>query len=94
MKNDFVGENLQQLINSWCRKCLNFYKENQEQQTVVLTKESSTVIKEIAQEFSILCRSAWDRWLEENGKEDTRGGGGGGSKPKKTVGTSGSSHSK
>jgi hypothetical protein len=93
MKNDFVGENLQQVINSWCRKCLNFYKENQEQKTVVLTEKSSTVIKEIAQEFSILCRSAWDRWLEENGKEeDTRGGGG--SKPKKTVGPSGSSHSK
>ena len=57
-----------------------------------MTEESSTVIKEIAQEFSILCRSAWDRWLEEDDKEDTRGGGG--SKPKKTVGASGSSHSK
>ena len=95
MTNVFVGENLQQLINNWCSKCLNFYEENREQDTVVLTEESSTVIKEIAREFSILCRSTWDRWLEENGEEeDTRGGGrgGGGSKPKKTVGASGSSH--
>jgi len=95
MTNGFVGENLQQLINNWCSKCLNFFEENREQDTVVLTEESSTVIKEIAREFSILCRSTWDRWLEENGEEeDTRGGGrgGGGSKPKKTVGASGSSH--
>ena len=76
MTNGFVGENLQQLINNWCSKCLNFYEENREQDTVVLTEESSTVIKEIAREFSILCRSTWDRWLEENGEEeDTRGGG-------------------
>jgi hypothetical protein len=54
MRDDMLGKNLSQLINNGCSKCLDFYKENREEYIVVLTEESSTMFKEISQEFSIL----------------------------------------
>ncbi|KAG2621637.1 hypothetical protein PVAP13_3NG311900 [Panicum virgatum] len=70
MKDDLVGEKLQLLINNWCSKSRSFYDANGEEKTVYLTAGSCEEIKEVAQDFSILCRSQWDLWLTENGKKD------------------------
>ena len=60
---------LQLLINNWCSKSRSFYDANGEEKTVYLTAGSCEEIKEVAQDFSILCRSQWDLWLTENGKD-------------------------
>jgi len=70
MADDLVGEKLQLLINNWCTKSRKFYIANGEEKTVHLTAGSCEEIKEVAQDFSILCRSQWDLWLTENGKKD------------------------
>jgi len=73
MADDLVGEKLQLLINNWCPKSRKFYIANGEEKTVHLTAGSCEEIKEVAQDFSILCRSEWDTWLTETGKKDKPG---------------------
>ncbi|KAL6647319.1 hypothetical protein ACP70R_014756 [Stipagrostis hirtigluma subsp. patula] len=60
-----VGEKNEGLINSWCNNCLSFYEEKGEATEVIISEETSAVVKNAAETFRIMCRSKWDTWRKK-----------------------------
>ncbi|TVU49582.1 hypothetical protein EJB05_00896 [Eragrostis curvula] len=66
MRDDFVGEEYQKLINNWFNNSRDFFEANGEvkERRVTVTEQTVEAIKKVRRSISILCRSAWDSWLE------------------------------
>ncbi|EEC69543.1 hypothetical protein OsI_38831 [Oryza sativa Indica Group] len=54
-----------ELINNWCGMSRNFYDENGYEMEVIISEETSEIVKNAAKTFGIMCRSRWDEWVGE-----------------------------
>lgn len=73
-----VGEENKELINNWFDDSIGFYAAHGDitEDRVELTAQTNIAIQKVATSLRILCRSAWDKWLDTNkpeeGKERTK----------------------
>ncbi|CAN6352113.1 unnamed protein product [Urochloa humidicola] len=68
-EEDTVGEELKKLINNWCDISRDFYMANGEETRIILTDQTSEIIRKVATGFSLLCGSKWIQWQEANIKK-------------------------
>lgn len=54
-----------ELINNWCGMSRNFYDENGYEMEVIISEETSEIVKNAVKTFGIMCRSRWDEWVGE-----------------------------
>jgi hypothetical protein len=66
--NEAVGGTNRVLINNWYDMSIEFYEESgapQPKRVISIVESTGVATKKVAKSVLILCRSAWDDWVEE-----------------------------
>lgn len=61
-----LGKKFEKLISDWCDDSLKFYEDVAGASKVVISDDTSDVIRNAAAVFRIMCRSQWEKWVEEH----------------------------